>query len=508
MNTDCNTIHETVIKDIVDVVTDVKDADSIKGFLRGRNSSFRSIASASENLTLVFPVICSTNMDISTASMVAKALERKYVTMLQILFSSIAYSDVDNVNDYISKFHTNIKLSNNFDMDELLDISDKLIKDESATENSKRLMDNMINEALTKDRDRYKNKYLPSNVSEHAISDYKIMNNFYGENTILLDNSSEPIEEARRSAAGVQHRREREVRHNSNNNTTRTGSIRNSNNSNANNTITGSNNINHRNSHNINHFNNTNYFGAGGGGGSRTPSYRDMAAGIKDTYDMYNKQIIDTDVKKANELIPTSMIVNFVTLAGENPIAASAVIGVKAKLYPADSMEIVDRIISKHTDNHALNKFIRATTREISFFKDFLFAIDKAKFDAKSSADKSPTGKMWRVLERRSKKSKVRRMLGSKNDASAITALVISQQDAEEIKKTSNINIDNAAVARKIMESYNLIAFVIVDEVNEYAKFLFDSGDDNFETLSFSSLERESSDSTYKKVVNLMTKMK
>ena len=438
MNTDCNTIHETVIKDIVDVITDVKDAEGIKGFLKGRSSSFRSIASASENLTLVFPVICTTNMDISTASMVSKALERKYVTMLQLLFSSIAYSDVDNVNDYISKFHTNIKLDNNFNMDELLDISDKLIKDESATENSKRLMDNMINEALIKDRDKYKNKYLPSNVSEHAINDYKIMNNFYGENTILLNDNSESIEEAR----------------------------------------------------------------------SASSAYRDMAGGLKDVYDMHNKQIVDTDIKKANELIPTSMVVNFVTLAGDNPIYSSAVVGVKAKLYPADSMEIVDRIISKHTDNHALNKFVRATTREISFFKDFLFAIDKAKFDAKSSADKSPTGKMWRVLERRSKKSKVRRMLGSKNDASAITALVISQQDAEEIKKRANINIDNAAVARKIMESYNLIAFVIVDEVNEYARFLFDSGDDNFETLSFSSLERESSDSTYKKVVNLMTKMK
>jgi hypothetical protein len=58
------------------------------------------------------------------------------------------------------------------------------------------------------------------------------------------------------------------------------------------------------------------------------------------------------------------------------------------------------------------------------------------------------------------------------------------------------------------MESYNLMCFVIVDEVNEYAKFLFDTGEDSFETLSFSSLERESSDSTYKKVVNLMTKMK
>jgi len=64
----------------------------------------------------------------------------------------------------------------------------------------------------------------------------------------------------------------------------------------------------------------------------------------------------------------------------------------------------------------------------------------------------------------------------------------------------------NPATVRGIMESYNLMGFVIADEAAESVDFLFDTGDDVFETLSFNHLERETSDGSYKKVVNLMTK--
>ena len=43
-------IHETVLKDIVDVITDIKDSETLPGFIRGKNSSFKSIAKGSSNL--------------------------------------------------------------------------------------------------------------------------------------------------------------------------------------------------------------------------------------------------------------------------------------------------------------------------------------------------------------------------------------------------------------------------------------------------------------------------
>ena len=93
------------------------------------------------------------------------------------------------------------------------------------------------------------------------------------------------------------------------------------------------------------------------------------------------------------------------------------------------------------------------------------------------------------------------------NDATAITTLAISQNEVEWLRKNENMDIMNPYTARSIMESFNLMGISIVDESVEVARFIFDTGDDDYESLTFSALERESSDSTYKKVVNLMTKM-
>ena len=51
------------------------------------------------------------------------------------------------------------------------------------------------------------------------------------------------------------------------------------------------------------------------------------------------------------------------------------------------------------------------------------------------------------------------------------------------------------------------MCIVIANESTDVASFLYDTGDDNFEKLTFSNLEREASDNGYKKIVNLLTKM-
>ena len=89
----------------------------------------------------------------------------------------------------------------------------------------------------------------------------------------------------------------------------------------------------------------------------------------------------------------------------------------------------------------------------------------------------------------------------------AITSLVVTQDEADFLYKNYNIKIENIGTARNILQKYNLLSIVIVDESIEVVKFLFD-GDDSFETLSFNNLERESGDGMYKKVINLMNKMK
>lgn len=438
----CERIHETVIRDIVDIITDIKDTDEVDFFKTKKNNlNYSSIAKGSNNLTLVFPVIVSRAMDINTAAMISKAVERKCVTMLQMLFSAICVSDAENVVDYISQFHTNLKIKNSMDVEEFIDIMDKVTEESAGI----RVTDRDLYEAAKGDLKNLCHT-LPDNINESSLNEFKIL----GAGTL---GGKRVIQEAPHPLA-------MSLSVDTNN---------------------------------------------------RVPQNAKAAGDIiKTDFDMKKNQIVDTDIKKANELIPTMMIVNFVSKQKDGQAIAidNAYIGVKAKMYAVDSMDIINRIKIKNQDRNGLFNLVRATTREISFFRDFLFAIDKAKVDAISSSGRGESSKLWKVLERRSTKSKIRRTIGrTANDASAITTLVVSQNEVEYLKMNESIDMTNPATVRGIMEAYNLMSFVIVDEAAERADFLFDTGDDVFESLSFNHLEREASDQSYKKVINLMTKI-
>jgi hypothetical protein len=218
--------------------------------------------------------------------------------------------------------------------------------------------------------------------------------------------------------------------------------------------------------------------------------------------------MLNSEYKKANELMPTMMVVNFIGKSenGET-YTQTCTIGVKVKVYPVSTGDIINRITSKVQDRNVLNSFIRATTNEIAFFRDFMFAVDKAKLDALSYGKDATSSKLWKVLERRAAKSKFRRNLKQYNDATAITALCISDNVAKTMKESTGIDIMNVSTARKILDAYNFITIIVLNEAVETASFLYDSGDDNYERLTFSNMEREASDNTYKKMVNLLTKV-
>lgn len=475
------TIHETVIRDIIDIMSDLKDHDEVQ-FILGKNKSFKSLTSATDNLTLVFPVVCTSALSIESASMISKAIERKCCAMLQMLFSAISVDNAKDSFDYLKKFHTNIKLDGDISIDSFIDTMDKLsLELESAG------LATVDHEAIKAIKEDMKNIsfYLPDNISNNSINNFRKTRTVYGESSVVLQEALSPDTIAKNQAAIDNHRAR--VNKSTPNSTlpidadtaskiTKAAS----NYEIAKNTKT---NINIKQS--------------------------DPSEIRKNEFEMFNKQMLPTEIKKANELMPSLMIVNFVmTGTGNENTSVSTVIGVKAKLYVVDSMDLMNRIKLKYNDSNWMMKLIKASTREISFWKDFVFAIDKAKLDALSNSKRGSSSKLWKVLERRALKSKIRRNIRMENDASAISVLVISQEEVEYLKKNDNIDISNVSTIRNVMESLNLMGACIVDESMEIAKFIFDTGDDLFESLSFSHLEREASDSTYKKVVNLMGKIK
>lgn len=456
----CETIHETSIKDIVTLASDTsKEVKDMIQRRRGVAGNWKSIAQASSNLTLVFPVLTTRSIEIENATMISKAIERKAVTMLQMLFSAINISDSTDLFDYIKRFHTNINFNDGaIGIDDFIEVMDTIGNDSASASTNEssfiEITDREIYEAAMADLKNL-SFFLPDNISENSVNDFKIHSTPYGSNIVLekkIDFSRFDMLKREKEAEAQRMRDEEKY--------------------------------------------------------NRDLSM-DNSTLRKGKTDFLKNQILDSDIKKANELIPTMMVVNFHSISTGTPIKFDqGVIGVKAKLYPIDSMDIINRIRIKNEDHNGFTKFIKASTREISFWKDLVFAVDQAKIDAIANTKRGSTSKMWKVLERRALRSKIRRTMGSKaNDGAAISTLVVSQEEVEYLKKNDNLNIENPKIIRAIMESYNFMGICIVDEANEVAKFLFDTGNDDYETLSFRNLERESSDGSYKKVINLMTKL-
>lgn len=459
---DCMQIHETIVRDVFDVLSNVKDFDQVE-WLNKRNS-VGSIARRTSNLILVFPVIVSNSLSIETASIISKAIERKCVSLLQILFSSIQMTEYDNLQDYISQFHTNLDLKNGIDLGTFIDVMDKMVE-EGAVEVSDYDIYNAVKEDM-----RNINFTLSESFNPVAINDFKVKENMYNEQVVLEANSPKevtfkydgysrtmPYDKYKDTVEKYAGRKVDEYKKN------RQQQIRVNNNVNK---------------------------------------------GLKDQVDLFRYQLSQPQVDKLNELMPTIMLVNFIShdkKSGSN-IDQTGIIGVKAKLYPVDGMEIVTRLSSKYKDKNGLFNLIRATTREISFFRDIAFMIDKAKLDAINMGSNSSNAKMFKVLERRAAKNKFTTLL-KKNDASPITSLVLSNDEVEYLKKYNNIDLDKPYIARTILEGFNLMDITIADESIEIAKFLFDDGDGIYETIPFDALEKQAKDNSYKKIVNLVSKL-
>lgn len=225
----------------------------------------------------------------------------------------------------------------------------------------------------------------------------------------------------------------------------------------------------------------------------------------KDFIQLSKPQLNDQKVRKANSLNPMTMNVNFKVKATDNVVVpVEAMIGVKAKLYPADSMEIMDRIYGAKDTKINLFNFIRAFSGEIEFWRDFIFALNKAKIDANFNARKVGS-KLWKVLERRSKTSKISQMLNINNSATAITTLAISMEEVQFLNKEYDIDLLDSSVARKLLDDFNFIGIMIVDENLETIRLIMDTGSDEWEQNTFQAFERDE-EMDYKQMVKMLAK--
>ena len=434
-----------MLKDIIDTIELIKDTDAEDVFKSAKRSKFAStsIARMTSDLTLVFPVIVSRDLSIQTASMVAKAIERKAVVMLQMLFAAYQVTNVDNIEDIIAGFHKNIKLKSSWTMNDIVSTMERL------SESYDIKIDRKTLKAIHEDSIASMKCFFESDINPVSLGDYSVSRGATGKYSISIRESTGP--DVTLKSATVDDSQYED----------------------------------------INALKNVSNIG-------------------NNLRSVTSKQLLDTDIKKANELVPSTLVVTPTYKPEGSDVAIpikDVVVGVKARMVPIDSNDIINHILSKVEDKNWLLQFFRATTRETKFARDFLFAIDKAKIDALANSKRGSASPMWKVLERRARGSKLRRFLGRANETSAITTIVLSQEEIDYVRKEKNVNFEDYGTVAPVMEAYNLMGFVICDESLEVAKFLFDTGEAIWENLSFTNLERENSNNDYRKIINLMTKV-
>ena len=475
-----NAIHETVVSDIFETLKDgvrlAGDAINPKT-VRVRNA--RSLARATSGLTLAFPVICTNTLPIETASMIAKAIERKNVALLQMAFSAYNITNAKDAVEHISKFHKNLNLSK-MDLDRFMDTMETL----GSYSESYIYQDDI--KVIAEDCRRNLNYVLSDSVSESSLLEFSEINR-YGSARVIKEAIQKP---KRIGGNGPEDEyTDDEISQAAYDDNPNIGPK-----------VVGK--------------DNARWY--------LQQKSREDQAKAKNDIEMLNRRqdatdstrqqlqamLLPSDVKKANEMQPTLMLVNFYVNDKDRDlnVAQQFVCGVKSKLYAVDSNEIINKIITKNADSDIILKLIKVSTREISFVKDFLLGIDDARLDALSKSRKGSGTKIFKALERRAINGKIRRSLRMENSAKAISTLVISSEEAEELKKYENIDVYHARTIVPIMEKLNLLYFVVVDTTAESVDIITD-GETEFETYSFTNLERESSDNTYKKVVNLITKV-
>ena len=454
----------------------------ITGTISGTSSTgFKmnsNIAKEAKGLTAVFPVLVSESVSVEQAQMIAKAAERKYVTMFQMLFAASQITDAKSAQSYLKKFHNNITSSldlSDMTVDDVIDFANKLdeevqttaLTNARITEATKAVLEDLaFNENYT--------KVLAENLNPVSLNNYKVK-------TVFGDYKATQVSEAVDDYYTVEDRSdstEWEGRDDNNGNVYKQRT----------NTTTRRTPITAR---------------------DRAATLKDKNATLKDKADIISKQIVTTDIKKANEATPSLMIINFVTQADgrDNEIVNTAVIGVKCVIHYIPSSEMMNRMVLKNTDRRGLLNFIRATTGEIQFFRDFLFAIDRAKIDAVAKTNKGSNSRIWKMLEIRANRSKMNTTARADNAAcAAITMLVLSKAEVDIIKQSYRLDLSKASTMLSVMKGYNFIGVAVIDEVNEKVDFLYDDGTKNFETISFMSLEREQGAGEYKKMINTLVK--
>lgn len=474
-----------------------------------------SISRYAKNLTMSFPVLVDDSLSIETAQMISRANEKNIASMLELLFASMSINSHDGTTgkDVIGMFHKNI---DSMSADEYIDYANDFMNNykEAAYLPSVSVAEvRDIQQEMCRILRQPKKVFPVDSFSENSIADYMCKDTFRGtivfESTAIRENNEGRDLDAKRF--GYQQWRDQytDTREDERNKVLDAQKDRDYNLRLAQSKY-------QQNRDDINDKQRekelrlrkqqyTHQVDQDADAALRNDA-RDRANNLRDLNNLNQHRILDSDFKKANELQPTMMIINFNIVGDDDNTIVdrkSFVAGVKCRMIATTSTDIEERLLSTNKTQLSFKNLIRANTGEISFAKDFILAVDQQKLDAINDVKKGEAAKLWSTLKKRSIKNNVRKIQRDKNDATSIATLVVSQDTVNYMKSNANFDISLSKNAKMVMDRYNLLCLVIADETNEVAKFMYD-GNDDFESVSYLVLSREAKDKELRKATDML----
>lgn len=226
----------------------------------------------------------------------------------------------------------------------------------------------------------------------------------------------------------------------------------------------------------------------------------------KSKWDYQSKAMVklsDNDVKKCNELVPTTLSLTLQVKAGSNFGGVSNfVIGVKGLLHPVNSDDMISNLLSGYKSGNKFFNFLRWSSGEIKFIKDLILNMDNIREDVVRKHAKNGSG-WWSALKRRRNIAALRRIKGS-GRILPNTTIVCSINEIDELKEAYGVDLMNPTSIKKIMKTFFLLGFVVVDDSQELCHFIFD-GENNYQVVSFNGLEKENnSKNDFKEIYKLI----
>lgn len=468
-----------ILKDIMDTIKDIDAMGTVEEYISKKRYS--SISQRAQEGTLQFPVLVSRSMDIKTAQMISKSLERKYASFIMISTTlspvMTINGDKGDITDYIRQFHqnTNGKYGGQGFINDVITLArenssyypgENMSVLGTVCEGSTGNVSKSNKSQLTCPLDSFRTdvlneKFMPDRPN-YAFKDATLREHY---NALLEAQAPKP----NRSSNGTYNKFDKVNTVNINNMTAKKFA-----------------------DVNVNPLINVNT--SRGNGGSSFVSDRIMR---------------DNDIKKANELVPTTLHlkVKFVSPAGEDAGGTDFLVGIKATLHGVESDDMITNVVAACRNKNKLFNFIKWTTGEISFVKDLMLNIGNIKEDVvRRSAGSSP---WWLALKRRRKLANIKNKTFLPTGMLPNATLVVTLEEVNFIKQQYGFDLLNPIFVDKIMEEYFLLGFVVVDSSSEIAHFMFD-GQREFEILTFDGLERDNANNKgidAKDVVKMMNRI-